>query len=834
MGTATIWVAFGEDRHTRYRSADLRRLYGGLVLHRHLTAGVRRSRYQPCPLLPTITATATTSQDGDGLLTIAFQAGSPSAPIDLTGIAFALSWHPVTTSGAANTVVTALSAGSYLTNGGTSGILTFDIPQVRLRVLPTGTYVASLVASYNGAVVDLGLVTITHSALGSSGIGSLTTTARNAATATSVGYVPGPQGLSAYQVAVANGYTGTQAQWLASLIGPQGAVGATGVAGATLTDLGSATGTLSAARLPTFTGDIACQAGTVQCTITSIGGNLIGASALLTALGAVSKAGDTLLGNLALPSLSMTGGALNIVNLYSNLPPNYFGASGAGPVFSMGCLPNIGCPLLNGLPYDSLRAQVFVNTTTQADAAQQEYNTYLNMYAVTGKAPFWTASTAYAAGAEVSNTGSNPTTYSYKNNGAACTSGTGAGPSGTGVSPADGTCASWLFIGENTNGKTTLGISIYSGPGSGNAWGAAINAIRAAGGDMGRLTTGLEIDTSILDGDHPIGSAFGDAYNLMQGGSSAVGSIGTIAHQISTSNPAGQYMWHCGVCIVGDSVAKDIGFGNGSSSINGIVDNAKAHPGGAAFAAQGGGLIAFAAEGTHSYAFDATGAKNSDGTINPHAVRMLPGQGVYLSADDAELQYVAAGNLLQFSAGGTVPFFSSINDGIFHALGGFATAGSGQFGAAVTTPTLNVENGTATCTHTPTTASETVSCSSDARLKRNIKEARSALAWLESYRIHEFETKSDGSHHTGVIAQELRVKHPDLVHELVKKDAKGNAIATVLAAEQPDPWRQIKAMQELYALVKLLLIWCLALTTALIAGFGFLLIHRGHRSSSAA
>lgn len=43
----------------------------------------------------------------------------------------------------------------------------------------------------------------------------------------------GADGASAYEVAVANGFVGTEAQWLASLVGPQGATGATGPAGAT-------------------------------------------------------------------------------------------------------------------------------------------------------------------------------------------------------------------------------------------------------------------------------------------------------------------------------------------------------------------------------------------------------------------------------------------------------------------------------------------------------------------------------------------------------------------------------------------------------------------------
>lgn len=41
----------------------------------------------------------------------------------------------------------------------------------------------------------------------------------------------GPQGLSAYQVAVNEGYTGTEEQWLESLVGPQGEQGPQGIQG---------------------------------------------------------------------------------------------------------------------------------------------------------------------------------------------------------------------------------------------------------------------------------------------------------------------------------------------------------------------------------------------------------------------------------------------------------------------------------------------------------------------------------------------------------------------------------------------------------------------------
>jgi hypothetical protein len=45
--------------------------------------------------------------------------------------------------------------------------------------------------------------------------------------------VDGADGASAYEIAVANGFVGDEAAWLASLIGPAGADGADGAAGTT-------------------------------------------------------------------------------------------------------------------------------------------------------------------------------------------------------------------------------------------------------------------------------------------------------------------------------------------------------------------------------------------------------------------------------------------------------------------------------------------------------------------------------------------------------------------------------------------------------------------------
>lgn len=47
--------------------------------------------------------------------------------------------------------------------------------------------------------------------------------------------VPGPAGDSAYQVAVNNGFVGTQSAWLASLVGPAGSAGPAGADGQSVT-----------------------------------------------------------------------------------------------------------------------------------------------------------------------------------------------------------------------------------------------------------------------------------------------------------------------------------------------------------------------------------------------------------------------------------------------------------------------------------------------------------------------------------------------------------------------------------------------------------------------
>lgn len=72
------------------------------------------------------------------------------------------------------------------------------------------------------------------------------------------GGTPGPAGASAYEVAVANGFVGTEEEWLASLVGPQGATGPQGPTGATGPGV-AAGGTTGQALVKTSSTDYATQ-----------------------------------------------------------------------------------------------------------------------------------------------------------------------------------------------------------------------------------------------------------------------------------------------------------------------------------------------------------------------------------------------------------------------------------------------------------------------------------------------------------------------------------------------------------------------------------------------
>lgn len=92
------------------------------------------------------------------------------------------------------------------------------------------------------------------------------------------------------------------------------------------------------------------------------------------------------------------------------------------------------------------------------------------------------------------------------------------------------------------------------------------------------------------------------------------------------------------------------------------------------------------------------------------------------------------------------------------------------------------------CLHNPESGAETVSCSSDERLKTNIDDAGLVLPSLREYRIREYDVVTSGDHLVGIIAQEALKTHP----EIVKLGPDG-----YYTVDLPNSWILVKAIQEL-------------------------------------
>jgi hypothetical protein len=99
-------------------------------------------------------------------------------------------------------------------------------------------------------------------------------------------------------------------------------------------------------------------------------------------------------------------------------------------------------------------------------------------------------------------------------------------------------------------------------------------------------------------------------------------------------------------------------------------------------------------------------------------------------------------------------------------------------------------NSAGTCNHTPGASSETVACSSDARMKEDIHDAKSALEYFGGIHVREFKVKATGETKTGVIAQEMLQNYGSMVH------MGADGFYTV---DEPNPWQLVKAIQELQA-----------------------------------
>jgi hypothetical protein len=100
------------------------------------------------------------------------------------------------------------------------------------------------------------------------------------------------------------------------------------------------------------------------------------------------------------------------------------------------------------------------------------------------------------------------------------------------------------------------------------------------------------------------------------------------------------------------------------------------------------------------------------------------------------------------------------------------------------------QNSSGVCTLAPDSSSMTTTCSSDIRLKTDIADTGEALPWIGNMRIRDFTVRASGDRMTGVIAQELQTTHPEMVH----MGSNG-----FYAVDAPNPWKLVKAVQELKA-----------------------------------
>jgi hypothetical protein len=154
--------------------------------------------------------------------------------------------------------------------------------------------------------------------------------------------------------------------------------------------------------------------------------------------------------------------------------------------------------------------------------------------------------------------------------------------------------------------------------------------------------------------------------------------------------------------------------------------------------------------------------------------------------------------LVQADTGGKQRLLVMLNDSNRIVLGdglrpvvvpGTINAGS----AGVPGGVLSLENSAASCLLRPEASTLIWSCSSDARLKTNIHSRGTALPYLNSFNVRDYTVTADHSQQTGVVAQEVALQHPDMVHE---------APDGYLRVDGINPWVLVKAIQELEARVK--------------------------------
>lgn len=92
------------------------------------------------------------------------------------------------------------------------------------------------------------------------------------------------------------------------------------------------------------------------------------------------------------------------------------------------------------------------------------------------------------------------------------------------------------------------------------------------------------------------------------------------------------------------------------------------------------------------------------------------------------------------------------------------------------------------CLLNPEAGAITTTCSSDAQLKADIRDAAPLTEWARTFKLRDFTVIASGQERTGVIAQELMETHPEMVS--MGKDG-------YYQVEEPSSWKLLKVIQEI-------------------------------------
>ncbi len=106
------------------------------------------------------------------------------------------------------------------------------------------------------------------------------------------------------------------------------------------------------------------------------------------------------------------------------------------------------------------------------------------------------------------------------------------------------------------------------------------------------------------------------------------------------------------------------------------------------------------------------------------------------------------------------------------------------------TNVLRLQDSDGTCDLNPESGSLTTTCSSDERLKSNIREAASVLGEINGLKIRDYTVAAGGQETTGLIAQEVLETNPEMVH--MGEDG-------YYKVDSYNPWKVLKGVQELSA-----------------------------------